>query len=79
MINYYLVMYKVTNNGNLIEDATYFIKSPEVLDRPQVKEVIKKKENYTTENIVISNLIKIEEEMFKGLAENKNDCCFKIV
>ncbi|MDH7459888.1 hypothetical protein QEG73_01320 [Chitinophagaceae bacterium 26-R-25] len=72
MINhYYLAMYKATENGNNIEDATYFIQSPKVMDREQIKDLIKTREKYTTENIVHSSVIAIEEEMFKGLADKQ--------
>ncbi|MBV4358201.1 hypothetical protein [Pinibacter aurantiacus] len=80
MINYYyLAMYAVTDNGNTIEDASFFIQSPQFMDRQQIKDLIREKENYTTENIMLSNLVEIGEEMFKELAENKDDLCFKIV
>jgi hypothetical protein len=71
-------MYTVTDNGNTIEDASYFIQSPRFMDRQQIKDYIRKKEKYTTENISLSNVMEIGKEMFKELAKNKDDQSFKI-
>ncbi|MDI3321024.1 hypothetical protein [Pinibacter soli] len=76
---YYVAMYTVTDNGNIIEEASFFIRSPQFMDRQRIKEYIREKEKYTTESISLSNVIEIGEEMFKELAENQDDQCFKIV
>ncbi|MDH7463170.1 hypothetical protein QEG73_17870 [Chitinophagaceae bacterium 26-R-25] len=80
MANYfYLAMYTITDNGRILEDASFFIQSPQFMTKQQIKDTIMEKEKSSNENITVSTIIEIGEDMFKELAENKDDHYFKIV
>ena len=77
---YYLAMYTATNNGEIIEDASFFIQSPQFMARQQIKDCIREEEKYTAEIIImLSSFIEIGESLFYELAENRDVRCFKIV
>jgi hypothetical protein len=76
---YYLAMYTASDDGKIIEDASFFIQSPQFMDRQQIKDCIRAKEKYTTEIIMLSSIIEIGEELFIELAGSQDVQCFKIV
>ena len=76
---YYLAMYMATDNGNIIEDASFFIQSPEFLDSRQIKDCITNAEKYTSEKVILSSVIEIGEKLLNELAECRDVRCFKII
>jgi hypothetical protein len=78
MNHYYLAMYYVTHKGNNIEEASFFIRSSQTLDRQQVQKLIKKEGKYKSEVVIISALFEIDEKMFRDIGGNQDADFFKI-
>lgn len=75
---YYLAMYYVTDKGNNIEEASFFIRSSEDLDAGRVQKLIQKEGKYRSEKIVISALFEIDEKFFKDMGGDEAQDFFKI-